>query len=51
MVLAAETHDNGWWDWDIYPSIDDNGAPIPFTRTPREFRHHHESTHQGAILK
>ena len=38
MVLAAETHDNGWWDWDIYPSIDDNGAPIPFTRTPREFR-------------
>src|SRR6516165_9136312 len=21
MVLAAETHDNGWWDWDIYPSI------------------------------
>ena len=38
MVLAAETHDNGWWDWDIYPSIDDTGAPIPFTRTPREFR-------------
>lgn len=38
MVLAAETHDNGWWDWDIYPSIDENGAPIPFTRTPREFR-------------
>jgi hypothetical protein len=38
MVLAAETHDNGWWDWDIYPSIDQNGAPIPFTRTPREFR-------------
>jgi len=38
MVLAAETHDNGWWDWDIYPSIDEQGAPIPFTRTPREFR-------------
>ena len=38
MVLAAETHDNGWWDWDIYPSIDDNGVPIPFTHTPREFR-------------
>lgn len=38
MVLAAETHDNGWWDWDIYPFIDDNGVPIPFTRTPREFR-------------
>jgi hypothetical protein len=38
MVLAAETHDNGWWDWDIFPSIDDHGVPIPFTRTPREFR-------------
>jgi hypothetical protein len=38
MVLAAETHDNGWWDWDIYPSIDEHGVPIPFTRTPREFR-------------
>ncbi len=38
MVLAAETHDNGWWDLDIYPSIDEQGAPIPFTRTPREFR-------------
>lgn len=38
MVLAAEAHDNGWWDWDVCPSIDDQGAPIPFTRTPREFR-------------
>ena len=25
MVLAAEAHDNGWWDWDIHPSIDDDG--------------------------
>ena len=38
MVLAAEAHDNGWWDWDIYPMVDEQGAPIPFTRTPREFR-------------
>jgi Protein of unknown function (DUF3891) len=38
MVLAAGAHDNGWWDWDIYPSVDEDGAPIPFTRTPREFR-------------
>jgi hypothetical protein len=38
MVLAAEAHDNGWWDWDVYPSIDEQGLPIPFTRTPREFR-------------
>jgi hypothetical protein len=38
MVLAAEAHDNGWWDWDVYPSIDEQGVPLPFTRTPREFR-------------
>ena len=38
MVLAAEAHDNGWWDWDIFPAIDENGVPIPFSRTPREIR-------------
>jgi hypothetical protein len=38
MVLAAEAHDNGWWDWDVYPSVDDKGIPLPFTRTPREIR-------------
>ena len=38
MVLAAEAHDNGWWDWDIYPAIDEQGVPLPFTRTPREVR-------------
>jgi uncharacterized protein DUF3891 len=38
MVLAAEPMTTGWWNWDIYPSIDNNGVPIPFTRTPREFR-------------
>lgn len=30
MVLAVEAHDNGWCDWDIYPSIDEHGAPIPY---------------------
>ena len=38
MVLAAEAHDNGWWDWDVYPAVDDQGIPLPFTRTPREVR-------------
>jgi uncharacterized protein DUF3891 len=38
MVLAAEAHDNGWWDWDINPSVDEKGAPLTFSRTPREFR-------------
>ena len=40
MVLAAEAHDNGWWDWDIHPSIDEEGVPLTFTRTPREIRSH-----------
>jgi hypothetical protein len=39
MVLAAEAHDNGWWDWDVYPSVDEQGAPlhalIAFGRGPR----------------
>jgi len=38
MVLAAEAHDNGWWHWDINPSVDDEGVPLAFTRTPREKR-------------
>jgi Protein of unknown function (DUF3891) len=38
MVLAAEAHDNGWWDWDVFPSVDEQGVPLPFTRTPREIR-------------
>ncbi|HUK42520.1 MAG TPA: DUF3891 family protein [Candidatus Acidoferrales bacterium] len=38
MVLAAEAHDNGWWNWDINPSVDENGVPLTFSRTPREFR-------------
>jgi hypothetical protein len=36
MVLAAQAHDNGWWHWDIRPSIDDKGVPITFRRALRE---------------
>jgi Protein of unknown function (DUF3891) len=36
MVFVAEAHDNGWWDWDIKPEVDDQGVPITFRRTPRE---------------
>ncbi len=35
MLLAAESHDNGWWHWDVHPSIDEQGAPITFRQTPR----------------
>jgi hypothetical protein len=36
MVFVAEAHDNGWWDWDINPEVDDQGFPITFRRTPRQ---------------
>jgi hypothetical protein len=36
MVFAAESHDNGWWHWDINPSVDDQGVPITFRKTPRK---------------
>jgi hypothetical protein len=36
MVLVAEAHDNGWWHWDVHPSVDAEGVPITFRRTPRE---------------
>jgi hypothetical protein len=38
MVLAAEAHDNGWWHWDVNPSVDERGVPLAFTQTPRETR-------------
>lgn len=36
MVLAVDSHDNGWWHWDINPSVDDQGVPITFRKTPRK---------------
>ena len=35
MVLAAEAHDNGWWNWDINPSVNDQGSRWP-SRKHRE---------------
>ena len=25
MVLAAQEHDTGWWDWEIKPTLDPDG--------------------------
>jgi hypothetical protein len=36
MVLAAESHDNGWWYWDANPAVDAKGIPITFRKTPRK---------------
>lgn len=27
MVLAAQEHDSGWWDWEIKPTLNDQGLP------------------------
>ncbi|MBI2091255.1 MAG: DUF3891 family protein [Deltaproteobacteria bacterium] len=27
MVLAAQEHDSGWWDWEIKPTLNDKGYP------------------------
>ena len=27
MVLAAQEHDTGWWDWEIKPQLNDEGMP------------------------
>ena len=30
MVLAASEHDSGWWDWEIRPTLNDEGRPIDY---------------------
>ena len=27
MVLAAQEHDTGWWDWELKPQLNDEGRP------------------------
>jgi hypothetical protein len=30
MVLAAQEHDGGWWDWEIRPTLSREGYPIDY---------------------
>lgn len=30
MVLAAQEHDSGWWDWEIKPQLNDEGLPADY---------------------
>jgi Protein of unknown function (DUF3891) len=30
MVLAAQEHDSGWWDWEIKPSVNEQGCPSDY---------------------
>jgi hypothetical protein len=30
MVLAAQEHDSGWWDWEIKPTVNEQGYPSDY---------------------
>jgi len=30
MVLAAQEHDTGWWDWEIKPQLNNDGLPTDY---------------------
>ena len=30
MVLAAQEHDSGWWDWEIKPAVNEQGYPSDY---------------------
>jgi hypothetical protein len=38
MVLAAQEHDNGWWEWEVQPTLTAEGHPIDYVNSglPRE---------------
>ncbi len=38
MVLAAQEHDNGWWEWEVQPTLNAEGYPIDYAGggLPRE---------------
>jgi len=35
MVLAAQEHDGGWWDWEIKPTLDAQGHPPDYVGSIR----------------
>lgn len=30
MVLATQEHDSGWWEWEIRPTLNDEGFPLDY---------------------
>ena len=36
MVLAAEEHDAGWWEWEARPTLTDEGRPMDYIGSVRE---------------
>jgi hypothetical protein len=38
MVLAAQEHDNGWWDWEIKPTLNAQGYPLDYINSAKVLR-------------
>jgi len=38
MVLAAQEHDNGWWDWEIKPTLNAQGYPLDYINSAKFLR-------------
>ncbi|HVH92157.1 MAG TPA: DUF3891 family protein [Candidatus Acidoferrum sp.] len=36
MVLAAQEHDSGWWDWEVKPTLDAQGYPPDYIGSIRK---------------
>jgi hypothetical protein len=36
MVLAAQEHDSGWWDWEVKPTVDSLGYPPDYIGSIRK---------------
>jgi Protein of unknown function (DUF3891) len=36
MVLAAQEHDSGWWDWEVKPTLDAEGHPTDYIGSIRK---------------
>jgi hypothetical protein len=36
MVLAAQEHDSGWWDWEVKPTLDPQGYPTDYIGSIRK---------------
>ena len=36
MVVAAQEHDGGWWDWEIKPTVNEEGYPIDYVGSTKK---------------
>jgi hypothetical protein len=38
MVFAAQEHDNGWWEWEIKPTLNAQGYPLDYINSAKFLR-------------